>query len=220
MEGTRIPDAFSKVLERHNVDFGVTDNGFPREPPRIPLCRMKNMEVVCSLQVQLGAIKNLQAKFRTNGYVEDLSKFYVSMTNADGVEEFVTEDQSASWDDIWKRQDAEFEAECARAPEFEELSNWMFLVFDGNHRLYSWLLVRMEHPDVEKFHPRVIGRFLRAKREAMIEIESTMHELNKYILLSFLYSWLLLTYLWLLLTAFVVVVLAFTKSYRMLTFHS
>lgn len=48
------------------------------------------MEVVRSLQVQSRVIKNLLAKFKTNGYVEDLSKFYVSVTNADGPEIFVT----------------------------------------------------------------------------------------------------------------------------------
>lgn len=137
------------------------------------------MEVVRSLQHELGAIENLQSKFRTNGYVDDLSKFYVSMTNADGVKEFVSDDQRASWDDIWKNQDAILEAECAAVPEFQQLNNRMFCVFDGNHRLYAWTLVANENPDVERFHPLVIARILRARRESMIKIESAMHELNK-----------------------------------------
>lgn len=58
-----------------------------------------------------------------NGYVEDLSKFYVSMTNSDGIEEFVMEEQRASWDEIWKRQDVEFKAECVAVQEFEQLNN-------------------------------------------------------------------------------------------------
>lgn len=49
MEGARIPDAFLKVLERHLVTFGLIEGGNPCEPPRIPLCRLRNMEVVCSL---------------------------------------------------------------------------------------------------------------------------------------------------------------------------
>lgn len=57
--------------------------------------------------------------------------------------------------------------------------NRMFLVFDGNHHLYLWMLVAKQHLDVERVHLLVIARFLKAKRESMIEIELAMHELNK-----------------------------------------
>lgn len=80
------------VLQCHLIGFGHLENGDIREPPHIPLCWLLNMEVVRSLQVHSSAIENLQAKFKTNGYVADLSKFYVSVTNADGVEDFVTDE--------------------------------------------------------------------------------------------------------------------------------
>lgn len=70
----------------------MTEKGDVWEPPCILLCRILNMEVVCSLQVQPGVIKNLQSKFGTNGYVEDLSEFYISLTNAKGEEVPVTQE--------------------------------------------------------------------------------------------------------------------------------
>lgn len=38
-----------------------------------------------------------------------------------------------------------------------------------------------ENPDVEGYHPRIIARFQKGNRESFIEIESAMHELNKYV---------------------------------------
>lgn len=61
---------------------------------------MLNMDLVRSLQVQSGVIDNLIAKFTTNGYVKDLSKFYVSTMDANGREALVIEDIRASWDEL------------------------------------------------------------------------------------------------------------------------
>lgn len=178
-EESKIPDAFSKFLQRHLVSFGTNDREELVDPPRIPLCRMLNMELVRSLQVQSGAIDNLVANFKTNGYVKDLSKFYVSTMDANGHEVFITDEIRHSWDALWAYQNEMFENECRMRPEFEVLIDKMFSVFDGNHRLYSWMLVSKEFSEEERYHPRVIGRFLNGWTESLIEIESAMHELNK-----------------------------------------
>lgn len=176
---TKLPDAFSKVLQRHLVCFGLNDRGEPIDPPRVPLCRMLHMDLVRSLQVTSGAIDNLVSKFKTNGYVEDLSKFYLSTSDANGQEAFVTDDIRDTWDDVWAYQSDVFDNECSARPEFEVLQNRMFSVLDGNHRLYSWMRVSSEFPTEERFHPRVVGRFLKGSKESLIEIETAMHELNK-----------------------------------------
>lgn len=70
----------------------------------------------------------MQSKFRRNGYVKDLAKFYVSLTNADGDDLLVTEDIVFGWDAISKWQNEAFKVECDVVHEFQILKNKMFLM--------------------------------------------------------------------------------------------
>ena len=92
---------------------------------------------------------------------------------------YVTDAIRDSWDDIWKNENAAFEEECRADPDFAILVDKMFAVFDGNHRLYSWMQVTAENPFVRKYHPRVACTVFKGEKSSIIEIETTMHTVNK-----------------------------------------
>lgn len=57
----------------------------------------------------------------------------------------------------------------------------MFSVFDGNHRLYSWMQLAEQNSHDEKYHPRVVCRILKGEKSSFVQIESAMHALNRFV---------------------------------------
>ena len=80
---------------------------------------------------------------------------------------------------MWRMIDEEFVNECEANPAFHVLKDKMFVVFDGNHRLYSWMQVTPEFPDARKYHAGVNCQILKGDRNSLAEIEMAMHTLNK-----------------------------------------
>ena len=176
------PPNVSEVIERNVLDLGKDDYGRAREPPRIPLCRLVHMEVVRSLQRNSDSIARLKESFMTVGYSPGYgAKFYVQPYDSAGKVLFVTDEIKNGWDDLWRRVDQEFEAECDADPAFSYLKDKMFCVFDGNHRLFSWMQITKLFPDDRKYHPRVVCTIFKGDNGSLIEIEIAMHTVNKYV---------------------------------------
>jgi hypothetical protein len=64
--------------------------------------------------------------------------FYVSLTNERGESRTVTADDRATWDEHWRMRDREFEAFLQSNEDLKFMSNQIFYVWDGNHRLLAW----------------------------------------------------------------------------------
>lgn len=170
----------SEVISRHVLDLGRDGKGQPLEPPCIPMCRLVHMELVRSLQKDNDSIVKLKESFTTVGYSPGFgSKFYVQPCDVNGVVLTVTNEQRDGWDEMWREVDLEFERECDEHPAFHVLKDKMFAVFDGNHRLFSWMQVAALYPDSRKYHPRVMCTILKGDKGSLIEIETAMHTLNK-----------------------------------------
>lgn len=124
------------------------DGGGPASRFNIPLCRMIGLPLVRPLlQSQ---VKRLEAEF-VRGYRPGDRVFYVSTTNDKGFSKSVTPEIVATWDEHWKQQNEYFESWLKSQPAIAHLSNHMFFVWDGNHRLAAWYayIARMHHNDFD-----------------------------------------------------------------------
>lgn len=108
------------------------------------------------------------------------------MTNVEGEVQICTNAFRETWDDAWVQQSEEFENDCFH-PSFQILRDKMFLVFNGNHWLYSWMELAEENSHDEKYHPRVVCQILKGDKSYFVQIESTMHALNRWVDLLFFF---------------------------------
>ncbi len=112
-----------------------------------------------------------------HGYLGKLLEFHITEFDHEKkghiVDEYIDD-----WDDMWKAQSMDFDAECDQVEEFKQLKGKMFFVFDGNHRLNAWMEVSKENPDELRFHPRVRCTILNPG-DGFRWIEQAMHALNK-----------------------------------------
>jgi hypothetical protein len=109
------------------------------------------------------------------------ARFYVQPADACGQLAFCTQDIREKWDPLWVLENEKFEEECEADESFWILKDKMFYVFDGNHRLYSWMKVMEEHPTNPKYHPRVICTIFKGESGSLIQIEAAMHTVNQYV---------------------------------------
>lgn len=167
--------AFESIISKYIVSFGVDSEGRPREPPRIPLCRLMTMESVRTLQQQ--SVQKMKIDFERNGYVPKLSEFHITEVDDHGTMFPVSEFES-SWGPIWTKANADFEAECDTVEEFKVLKGKMFWVFDGNHRLNAWSAVANANPNIPKYHVRVRFSVVDPGADGFKKIEQAMHALN------------------------------------------
>jgi hypothetical protein len=72
-------------------------------------------------------VKRLEASF-AHEYRQGDHVLYVSITNDKGVCRLLTSEIVETWDECWLRSQ----------PSISHLSNYMFIVWDGNHRLAVW----------------------------------------------------------------------------------
>lgn len=167
--------AWESIVSKYEVKFGVDALGAPRQPPRIPLCRLLGMEAVRNLQED--SVERLKKGFKDSGYVAKLSEFHITGVNEAG-ETLTVADVKDNWDPIWTRLNQEFELECDAVEEFKILKDKMFWVFDGNHRFTAWSSIAAENPDKLQYHPCVRFSLLDAGTDGFKRIEQAMHALN------------------------------------------
>ena len=63
--------------------------------------------------------------------------FYVSTTNFAGQERIVLEENKYGWSPNWQRREWKFERLIVKDKDLKVLSNRMFFVWDGDHRLLA-----------------------------------------------------------------------------------
>ncbi len=167
--------AWESIVSKYEIAFGKDAEGKPRNPPRIPLCRLMTMEAVRNLQVD--SVEKLKVGFEGSGYVPKLSEFHITEFNEQGRSHTIDEFK-ADWDPIWTQLNEDFERECEAVEEFRVLKNKMFWIFDGNHRYTAWSRVAKEHPESHMYHPCVRFSLLDAQKTGFKRIEQAMHALN------------------------------------------
>jgi len=122
----------------------------------------------------------LKESFRSHGYSAGIgARFYVQPADEEGNPIYISDAIKDGWDDLWKAENAAFEEECLSDPGFSVLADKMFAVFDGNHRLFSWMQVTAENSHIKKYHPRVLCTVFKGEKSSIIEIETAMHTINK-----------------------------------------
>ena len=121
-------------------------------------------------------IEKIKADF-IHGY--RAAVFYISTTNIQGNSRDVTDDDRLSWNSHWRWKDMEFEQFLQFDPELQFLSNKMFYVWDGNHRLVAWTeFISQAHPnDLDwHFHMRTIVLHTLDNITSML---TAMHDINR-----------------------------------------
>ena len=101
----------------------------------IPLRRMITLQVVRPTLAK--DIEKMKADF-VHGYHPGAVVFYVSTTDFDGEERFVTDVDHLSSNVHWQRRDDEFESFLSLHSKLHELFNKFFSIWDGNHRHQVW----------------------------------------------------------------------------------
>jgi hypothetical protein len=102
---------------------------------KIPLCRMIHMPMVrptlrCDVVKLMGAFRY--------GYKPNSAAMYVSITNDQGEDRFVSQEDIDQWNPCWVLENEAFEERLKSDPDLQCLSGSMFYVYDGNHRLLAW----------------------------------------------------------------------------------
>jgi hypothetical protein len=124
----------------------------------IPLCRMIALPLV--RPILQSDIRRLEQDF-IDGYRGGDRCFYVSTTNDQGASMDVSSVVSDSWSSHWIQRNKEFEEYLLSDPDLAFLSNKMFHVWDGNHRLLAWYpYIERHHQDEYDWHYSVEARLL------------------------------------------------------------
>ncbi len=116
------------------------------DPPLVPLCRLVPTDAI---RVANAEESKLIASFDRAAYVPTLGCFTVSLKGRHGETKSISEPMIEKWDPIWRRLNVEFESQCVR--EWEDLKGKLFFVWDGNHRLKTWMK-RIEDGEFELFY--------------------------------------------------------------------
>ena len=114
----------------------------------IPLCRMRNMQVV--IEALDSDVEELVGEFH-NRYVAGVAGFYVSLKDDSGHEHLVGEELRNFWGPVWNVVNDDFDEELTKNDFSNQWVAKMFYVWDGNHRTLVWMkCINDMHPD-EKF---------------------------------------------------------------------
>ncbi len=103
-------------------------------PPLVPLCRLVPHEAV---RFASDTASWLVSTFDTAAYVETMGVFLVSLAGPSGSTMPVTNQNLEEWGPIWTQKHLEFERSLNK--EWQDLKGKKFLVWDGNHRLKTWM---------------------------------------------------------------------------------
>ena len=124
-------DISVRVLEEVIEGFILKRN---QEAPRIPLCRLMENEAIRAVGP---GTEGLVKRFEASGYSVFGAPFIVSFKKPGHDQQYVTENDKLEWDPIWRELSDEFDASLP--PEWADLKEKKFLVWDGNHRLKTWM---------------------------------------------------------------------------------
>lgn len=111
--------------------FNVTKK---TECPLVPLCRLIPTDAV---RPAVSEASWLIPLFDRVGYVQTMGSFIVSVIGRHGEERLVTKEMEEKWDPIWQKVNTEFERKLVG--EWKDLRGKAFFVWDGNHRVKTWL---------------------------------------------------------------------------------
>ena len=103
-------------------------------PPLVPLCRLVPHEAV---RFASDSASWLIPSFDQAAYLENMGTFLVSVAGPSGNAMPVTSQNQEEWGPIWRQKNIEFEK--ALGKEWQILKGKKFLVWDGNHRLKTWM---------------------------------------------------------------------------------
>lgn len=103
-------------------------------PPLVPLCRLVPHEAV---RFASDTASWLVSTFDTAAYVETMGVFLVSLAGPSGSTMPVTTQNLEEWGPIWTQKHLEFERSLNK--EWQDLKGKKFFVWDGNHRLKTWM---------------------------------------------------------------------------------
>lgn len=143
----------------------------------IPLCRFIALPVVRpALQTD---VDRLALDF-THGYKDGDRAFIVSVTGLEGETVPVSENIRCTWNEGWKKKNDEFEDSLKLDPALAPLSGIMFHVYDGNHRLKSWMpIIQKEHSHDLNWHFMVETIVLNVGVNLAVLIP-VMNDINRY----------------------------------------
>ena len=142
----------------------------------VPLCRMISLQVVRPALAM--DIEKMKADF-IHGYRPGAIVFYVSTTNIQGTEQSVSDEDHMSWNAHWRRKNVEFEEFLNADPELRFLSNKMFYVYDGNHKLVAWTkFIHQAYPNDLEWHFCVRTIVLRTL-DNVTNVLTAMHDINR-----------------------------------------
>ena len=91
----------------------------------------------------------------------------------------VSEEDRSGWSPNWQRREWELERLIAKDKDLKVLSNRMFFVWDGNHRLQAWWkFISQTHPLDYNWHYAVRAMVFLTKND-VTSILTAMHDINK-----------------------------------------
>lgn len=124
-------DISARILEEV-VDSFILKRS--QDPPRVPLCRLMENEAIRAVGP---GTEGLVKRFEASGYSVFGAPFIVSFKKPGHDQQFVSENDKLEWDPIWRELSDEFDANLPL--EWADLKAKKFLVWDGNHRLKTWM---------------------------------------------------------------------------------
>ncbi|KAI5055043.1 hypothetical protein GOP47_0030188, partial [Adiantum capillus-veneris] len=142
-------------------------------PPLVPLCRLVPHEAV---RFASDSASWLVSTFDTAAYVETMGVFLVSLAGPSGSTMPVTTQNLEEWGPIWTQKHLDFERSLNK--EWQDLKGRKFLVWDGNHRLKTWMKrIKDLYADSPEYHSCVRCQFIEVDKakegELLLALDTT-----------------------------------------------
>ncbi|MCO5566770.1 hypothetical protein L7F22_020450 [Adiantum nelumboides] len=145
-------------------------------PPLIPLCRCLVNERVRVLRKDLSLLKKV---FEEEGYLMMKGMFVLSVNLPDGTTKDVDDDIIKTWDKNWQLVNKEFEDEISSREEWSMLRGKMFYVWQGNHRIASWIeSIKEMYRNDKKKHVRVMAQFIVPNQQEEMRLIAALQRIN------------------------------------------
>ena len=120
----------------------------------------------------------LATHFMTDGYMEGCGFSYVALEDHHGHINDVIPSVVVKWSTEWKEVNDEFEKNLLGDDDLNIFSGNMFMVWDGNHRLKTWMpIIEQFHAHDMNWHFCVEGVIL-DPRENVTSVLAAWHEVN------------------------------------------
>ncbi|KAL3688516.1 hypothetical protein R1sor_014825 [Riccia sorocarpa] len=157
-----------------------------RIPKLVPYLQVRNLQ---NISVMIEALKR---SFETHCYMENGAGFHICPFDETGNYVDVTDADKEKWDDLWRMESEAFDAECQSVLEYAPLVGRKFYMWDGNHRVITWMDVSMSPEKTTKrpWHPRVRCVIMIPPVRVYKQIEVAMHNLNASSHATVQYDWI------------------------------